>query len=644
MLVGQQLGPFAVEKELGSGAMGAVYLARYTKTNQRVAVKIMAPGLGCNEKALERFEREAEILKKLRHPNIVRLFGHGRFHGTPYYAMEYIEGESLDRVMQRRGRFPWEEVVGLGQQLCDALQEAHQQGIIHRDLKPSNLMLLPNGTLKLTDFGIARDLSSDRLTSAYCTVGTAAYMSPEQCRGEANLTHKSDLYSVGVLLYELLTGTRPFQATTAMEVFHLHAEGTFERPTRMVLDIPVWLDTLVCQLLEKKPEHRPFDAATVALALDQVVEKVSAQQSAGVEAVQARAANRLSGVPAPDEADRDVARSLRAGMRHRRRRHRHRRSRPFYAKVWFHAVLLVVFLASVVGLIVWLLLPPSANKLHSQAQQLMASHQFHDHLEARRGPIQKYLEYYGDRDDPQTREVRAWADRVDLEQLERQLDNRYRNDFQPEGPAEPIAFVAQRFEEEGNLEAAMERWRELERGKDAKEGEERIWSLLAGKRLKQLEEVEQKEKEIRGRMEDARQKARDWKPESTLVRRVGEALQAESFGDLSLTRDRWEQLKNENTKDKTQRVWGLLATKKLSYLQVKAPRLEPEIEQQVRRDLVQAQLSAALTARETGNLRQARYLLQDIVELYRDLHLKDAEIGAAYIEARKILGQMTGNN
>src|SRR5438552_2055757 len=252
MLVGQQVGPFLIDRELGAGAMGAVYRGRYTKTNQLVAVKVMAPGLGSTSaSATDRFEREAKILKQLNHPNIVKLFGVGKHHGTRYLAMEYIEGESLDHVMARRGRITWEEVVTLGQQLCAGLQYAHEKGIVHRDLKPSNLMVLADGTVKLTDFGIAKDLDVTQLTAANCTVGTAAYMSPEQCRGDPNITAKSDLYSLGVMFYELLTGKKPFLAESAMIMFELHVSGTYERPSRMVLDIPIWLDTLVCQLMEK---------------------------------------------------------------------------------------------------------------------------------------------------------------------------------------------------------------------------------------------------------------------------------------------------------------------------------------------------------------------------------------------------------
>src|SRR5262249_26719957 len=129
MLMGQKLGSYNLEKELGSGAMGTVYRARNAKTGQRVAVKVLAFGLGNNKKAQERFEREADVLQQLNHPNIVRYLGHGRYQGTEYYAMEYIEGETLDGVLQRRGRLTWEEVVEMGRQICAALQHAHEQGI-----------------------------------------------------------------------------------------------------------------------------------------------------------------------------------------------------------------------------------------------------------------------------------------------------------------------------------------------------------------------------------------------------------------------------------------------------------------------------------------------------------------------------------
>src|SRR5262245_9821218 len=241
--------------------------------------------------------------------------------------MEYLEGESLDHVMGRRGRLTWEEVVTLGKQLCSALQHAHEQGIVHRDLKPSNLMVLPDGTLKLTDFGIAKDLDGTQLTSANCTVGTAAYMSPEQCKGERNLTPKSDLYSLGVLFYELVTGKRPFHADNTMDMFLQHVQGTFERPSRLVLDIPIWLDTLICQLMEKAPDKRPLNAKIVGEALETVLEKVAAQKSAGVDAVHARRIDRVGPAAAIDETDKKAARTLLEATGKGRRK---RRAKKFY--------------------------------------------------------------------------------------------------------------------------------------------------------------------------------------------------------------------------------------------------------------------------------------------------------------------------
>src|SRR5207302_6457531 len=140
-------------------------------------------------------------------------------------------GEPLDRALGRKGRLSWEEVAAHGKQLCAALQYAHERGIIHRDLKPSNLMITPDGTLKLTDFGIAKDTDVTALTGANSTVGTAAYMSPEQCKGERSLSAKSDLYSMGVMFYELLTGRKPFIAESPIDMLQAHVYGTAERPS-----------------------------------------------------------------------------------------------------------------------------------------------------------------------------------------------------------------------------------------------------------------------------------------------------------------------------------------------------------------------------------------------------------------------------
>jgi predicted Ser/Thr protein kinase len=366
MLVGQSIGPFEIEKELGSGAMGTVYRATYTKTGRPVAIKVIAAGLGDNERVQQRFEREADILKQLKHPNIVRLLASGKYHRSPFYAMEFIDGEPLDAILARRGRLSWQEVVELGKQICAALQHAHEAGIIHRDLKPSNLMLEKSGTLKLTDFGIAKDTDVTGLTSANSTVGTAAYMSPEQCRGERNLTPKSDLYSLGVLLYELLTGRKPFVAESAMDMFIQHVQGEFDRPTEHVMDIPIWLDNLVCQLMEKKPENRPLDARTVAQALEDVKVKVEALRSAGEDAVArlARSPGRIA------KEERERAESV-ATVKRRKKKKVVEEVDPGNRTKIVLAILLSVLLLTLVGLLVFALQPAGPAELLQRADKLI---------------------------------------------------------------------------------------------------------------------------------------------------------------------------------------------------------------------------------------------------------------------------------
>ena len=255
----------------------------YIKTTRTaVAIKVMAVGLRSSTASSR---CEAEVLQQLEHPTSAPSMSCRAYEG-PYYAMEFVEGEPLDRLLERRGKLPWDDVVEIGKQVCSALQHAHDQGIIHRDLKPSNLMIMKDGTVKLTDFGIAKDLDVAQLTATNNTVGTAAYMSPEQCRGERSLTNKSDLYSLGVVLYELLVGAKPFEAETTMDLFLAHVQG---RSNGLAEDSGYsrLADNLVCQLLEKKPEQRPIDAAMVSRRCCKLPRRFRHSRAAGVDAQRA---------------------------------------------------------------------------------------------------------------------------------------------------------------------------------------------------------------------------------------------------------------------------------------------------------------------------------------------------------------------
>ncbi|HZT82282.1 MAG TPA: serine/threonine-protein kinase, partial [Gemmataceae bacterium] len=637
LTAGEQLGPFVIEKELGSGAMGAVFRAKYTKTGQRVAIKVMVPGLGTNERAMARFEREAAILKQLNHPNIVRLVGVGKYHGTPYYAMEYLQGESVDRMLARRGRLTWEEVVDLGTQLCAGLQHAHEHGIIHRDLKPSNLMVLADGTVKLTDFGIAKDLDVTQLTGANCTVGTASYMSPEQCRGDRDINHKSDLYSMGVMFYELLTGKKPFVAESPMDMFLLHLKAQAERPSRLVLDIPIWLDTLVCQLMEKKPEQRPRDAKTVGEALAGIAEKVQAQQSAGVERVKARAIDRKRGSAKLDEADREAARTLHQAVTGRKAQ---RKAAPIYQRVWFIAPLVLLLMGAVAGAIYLATRPPPADVLYDQAKRLMESKDPEDWEKARGdwkvssgsnpGPLTEYLHYYGNRQDERTAKMQEWADKVDARIRERQLRNRYRRNLQPEDEASKAGYAALQAEEAGDLALAKEKWQSLLKYKEFADPDRHAWGALADKRLAELAAVDERLRRLVEALNKARLEGADFKGADEDEQLAARAAHYELFGDPAGAVRRWQDLKQKHEKASEEgRTWLLLASQRLHELRPKAP---PAAEEKAARlELVKRRLAEAGKL----NAEAAQVICRDVVALYRDT--ADPELAALVKQANEKL-------
>jgi serine/threonine-protein kinase len=268
-----RIGPYLVERKLGAGGMGTVYLASHEQTGRIVALKLLSPSLAREEGLVARFVREIEALKKLKNPHVVDLIDHGVDGEMYYYAMEYVPGETLTARLRREKRIPWREVIDLSIQICVALKSAHDAGIIHRDLKPSNLLLTPDGDIKLTDFGVAQVFAGSKLTVTGGIIGTAEYMSPEQGQGR-RITKRSDLYSLGAVMYVMLTGRPPFSGKTTLDVIHKHKYNQFDRPRTIVPEIPFWLDDVVCQLMEKDPEKRPADAFVVNRRLHEVLKKV----------------------------------------------------------------------------------------------------------------------------------------------------------------------------------------------------------------------------------------------------------------------------------------------------------------------------------------------------------------------------------
>lgn len=627
MLAGKAIGPYYIYKEIGHGAMGTVYQGYDNKTKKPIAVKMIGTGLTSNPGALARFQRECEFLKKLRHPNIVRLYATGTYQKTPFYVMEFISGETLQDVLARRGRFPWEDVVDLGKQVCSALQHAHHQGIIHRDLKPSNIMLTTDGKIKLTDFGIAKGFEGTQLTSTNHSVGTAAYMSPEQCRGEKTITHKSDLYSLGVVFYELLTGRRPFETETPLEMFLAHTKGTFERPARRVLDIPIWLDTLVCQMLEKKPEHRPFDATMVAQSLERVEERVSAKRSAGLEMAVAPAGQTPSGKRRLAEGDRETARLLRAAAG---KKLPPGKTRWFYERGWFQAVAITALLSVIGGLVYWVTRPADPHKLFADAQKLMQSGDWEKQMQARNGAIKSFLKHYSQRDDSEARQMVAWADQMDLTLRERQLRKRMQMGFQPDDEVESKAFAAVRKEEAGELNAARSRWQELAPLKEATDSETRPWGLVAEKRLGDLDAVEQHLQDIQTRVEQARQGEKEFEPVNHREMQAAKALRFELFGDFVKAKEGWSRLKSAEA-EAGERWWFLTAASKVAEL---TPKVESDTHAKgVNLIRIKLRDATELKKKEPG---RAGAIYRDIVFLYEG----DSDMEDEVKEARTQLASM----
>lgn len=266
------LADYEMGSVLGVGTVGTIYAATHRESGQLVAVKKLHPAVSQDPTIRARFEREMLILSRLVHPNIIGYYGGGQDDGILFYVMELVDGGTVKELLEVRGTFPWPVVVELARQICSALQYAHNHGVIHRDLKPGNLFLTRDGELKLGDFGIARDLRNSDLTSSGMTVGTHAYMAPEQITGDAAISGKADLYALGCCLYEMMVGRKTFSGENFAQLFEQHLRSTPPRVRDSVPDCPPELDQVIFDCLAKKPEERPFNARKVQAVMLQLDE------------------------------------------------------------------------------------------------------------------------------------------------------------------------------------------------------------------------------------------------------------------------------------------------------------------------------------------------------------------------------------
>jgi eukaryotic-like serine/threonine-protein kinase len=259
-------GRYEVGRTLGRGGMADVYLARDQALGRPVAVKVLSNGLDGDATSRERFLREARLAARLSHQNVVKVFDAGEADGKPYIVMEYVPGRTVDELLKRRRRVSPPEAIDLVAQACEGIQHAHEHGLIHRDVKPGNLLVRDDGCVKVVDLGIARAAGSTRLTQRGTILGTAAYLAPEQAAGE-DVTAAADVYSLGAVLYQLLTGRPPYEFDSLAELAAKQTAGEIVPPRDLDPSIPDRLEAVTMRALARDPRFRPASAAELGAEL-----------------------------------------------------------------------------------------------------------------------------------------------------------------------------------------------------------------------------------------------------------------------------------------------------------------------------------------------------------------------------------------
>src|SRR6202162_6395968 len=295
-------GRYRILRKLGTGGMANVYLAEDEVLGRRVAIKILNDRHAGDDQFVDRFRREAKNAASLSHPNIVSIYDRGEAEGTYYIAMEYLDGRSLKELILTRGPAPLNVAIEYVRQILSALRFAHRHGIVHRDIKPHNVLVDGEGRVKVTDFGIAR-AGTSQMTETGSIVGTAQYLSPEQARG-GEVDQRSDLYSLGIVLYELLTRKTPFEGDTPVEIAMKHLSNAPKPPSKLRPDIPEELDMVVLRALAKNPDDRYQSADEMDADLERVARGAPAAAATVDSATQLL---RRVPPPAPTPADSTAA-------------------------------------------------------------------------------------------------------------------------------------------------------------------------------------------------------------------------------------------------------------------------------------------------------------------------------------------------
>jgi len=464
----RRIGPFLLEKELGIGGMGIVYAATYEKNGMKCAVKVLAPDLSANEAVNQRFIRETEILKKLQHPNIIRYFGAGSNRTQRFYAMEMIDGGSLDQIVRKEGRLAWETALNYGLQIAKALEHAHNAGIVHRDLKPANLLLTKDGTLKLTDFGIARDTEATALTQAGKTLGTMNYMAPEQISGKYPVTRRTDLYALGCVLFELLTGRVPFQSETQAELLFKHLDEVPPSVREFNQTVPVSFTRLIDELLSKEPDDRPFDALAVQVRLEEVLQKEKRKEERKEEKI--KAATAAGGALPTVGVD---LKTSQIKKKKKKKKGEEKAAGPFYERAWFLGTILGLLLLAAIFVVIK---GRSEETLYARAEKYMTSTTPSAWVNAEQS-LKTMLARY-----PQGKHAqqgRDWLDQIEMHRTESRIEMNLKLGKDPQSEAERLYLTASQYEKFGDRMTALEKYEAMPKVISQESPEDRPYLNLA---------------------------------------------------------------------------------------------------------------------------------------------------------------------
>lgn len=295
----QQIGDFELRKKLGKGGMGEVFLARQISLDRMVALKTLSKELARKPDFVARFEREAKAMAKVDHPNVVKIYAVDSYKGIHFAAIEYIDGQSIQKWLDQLGKFSVADSVFVAIVCAEALKHAHSENMVHRDIKPDNILVTKKGVIKVADFGLAKAMDEDvSMTQSGTGLGTPLYMAPEQARNAKHVDHRVDIYALGAMLYHLLTGKLPFGGNTALELIMAKEKGTYPPARSLRPDVPERLDLIIDKMMAKDPNHRYKSCDEVVrdlMALSLHGESLSFIQGAEVTGVGRSGGNSVTG-------------------------------------------------------------------------------------------------------------------------------------------------------------------------------------------------------------------------------------------------------------------------------------------------------------------------------------------------------------